>query len=407
MQILIAIAGLSVLIILHELGHFLAARAVGVGVERFSLFFGPAMLKRTDKRGVEWRLGTIPLGGYVRVAGMRRPDLGHFHQLATHLPADDEAELRRLLVEIERVHSAPEAEAVIEELERLVARQDMPESERQRAAVYLADARERIFPGAWWLALPTRKIAVLLAGPAVNVVLAVVLLMTAFMIGATGEPSTTLQRVEPGTPAAAAGLDAGSRIVAVNGQAVDFDGLIAAIGRSDGARMELTVLEDGTPREVAVTPYKDGGRWLVGFSVASERVYYGPLEALGKTVGTLTGATTATAAMTSDLAHGDTEASDQLVGPIGIVKLSAASLAADWRAFLGVLALLSFSLALLNLLPVPPLDGGQTVIALAEMARRRRLSQQTEAALMLAGFGVVFVLLMVGLGNDLTGTSPY
>jgi regulator of sigma E protease len=90
------------------------------------------------------------------------------------------------------------------------------------------------------------------------------------------------------------------------------------------------------------------------------------------------------------------------MGPIGVVRLSASVVHTDARAYVGVLALLSLSLALLNLLPILPLDGGQITIALLEALRRRRLSANSEAAFLMLGMGFVLVLMMVGLGNDLS-----
>jgi regulator of sigma E protease len=404
-QILIAIAGLAFLILIHEGGHFWAARAVGIRVERFSLFFGPAIV-HWQRKGVDWKLGSIPLGGYVKLAGTRRLDTYLLREMLPHLSSSGQARLPDLITAIERCHDSVEATTLVDEVAELLAGEDIGPIQRSRVDVYIADARERIFPGAWWLSQPWRRVVTGLAGPVANIVLAFFLLMGAFMIGgAGGKSTTTIGAILPGSSAAKAGLVAGDRITQVEGQRATVKNLISTLTTRGGNAVKLGITHGGREQVYDLSPTYDRTtqRWVIGVAFKQSRVYYGAWPAAKNTFGLMTGATSSTASLTAQALQGDGAASGQLVGPIGVVRLSASSITTDPRTYPGILALLSLSLALLNLLPILPLDGGQILLALIEGLRRgRRMAPTTEAAMMMAGMGIVLLLMMVSLGNDFT-----
>lgn len=389
MYIFIAIVGLSILIIIHELGHLIVARAVGVGVERFSLFFGPAIVCKKIK-GIDFRLGTIPLGGYVRLAGMHRPDTSDLRHLASQEPRDDNLILA--LDALDSAESLEECRDALSRIEPLARARKCTEKDLKRLSASLTD-------GAWWLTRPRSRLLVLIAGPSVNLAFAVVFMAVTFMIGgAGGRMTTTLDRVETASPAAVIGLKSGDHIIAINGQKTNVDGLVQEIGKNQPLTLivqrgsKVLTFRNLQPRESANGP-------KIGVYFAAEHVYYDPFTATVKGTKLLGQATVATEeAVRQAFRSGG---SKDIAGPIGIVRISADTMKSDPRSYIGVLALISLSLALLNILPIPPLDGGYVAITIVEAVRRRRLSSNAEIALLLIGFGLVLMMLMVGLQNDL------
>ena len=389
MYILIAIVGLALLIIVHEAGHAWAARRLGVGIERFSLFFGPAILRKTIK-GIDFRVGTIPLGGYVRLVGQHRADTSELRRLAYQEPKN--YDLVRALDDLDNAQTFVEAEEALERIRPLAQAYGRQDKELERLATPLRK-------DAFWLARPRNRLLVLIAGPGVNLFFAVILMTLTFMIGgAGGRETTTLRSVEPHSAASISGLSAGDHILAVDGRSTSVTGLIQAINK--GRPLTLIVQRDNRLVTIkGLRPQATVSGPKIGVYFAVHSVYYDPLTASIKGTKVLGRATYATGAIiVQAFRAGGTK---DLTGPIGIVRISANTIQSDPRTYVGVLALVSLSLALLNILPIPPLDGGLIAITAIEAARRRRLSANVEIALTLIGFGLVLMMLMVGLQNDL------
>ena len=205
MSILIAIFGLALLVMIHEAGHFFAARAVGMTPRKFYLGFGPPLV-RTRRGGVEYGIGSIPLGGYVKIPGMNRPSAGDLAALLAE-PARHEhrAELGRLDAAIESGDDAA-ARAALEELR--------PALGETRGWQELEGA---LAPDAYWRQATWRRLVAIGAGPAVNLLFAIVLFTILFVV-ATTRDTNVIGRVLPKTPAAAAGVKVGDRIVSVGGE---------------------------------------------------------------------------------------------------------------------------------------------------------------------------------------------
>jgi regulator of sigma E protease len=212
-----------------------------------------------------------------------------------------------------------------------------------------------------------------------------------------------VESVEAGTPAAAAGLQAGDRIVAVNGLPTRAFGDVShLIGSSHGRPVMLTVVRDG--RRVTVGPRpttRSQGRWIFGFSPEPRVVSY-TVGGAARTAGSdLWDVVTGTAAGFRGLfSH---EGRSQLSGPVGIVQVSHSQLQAGGTWYLQILAFVSMSLALINLLPLLPLDGGHILFSLIEGVRRRALAREVYERVSVVGFAFILLVMVIAFSNDVSG----
>jgi regulator of sigma E protease len=358
----LAFAGFSALIILHEFGHFVAAKAVGMRVERFSLFFPPLIWRwRPKKSETEYAIGALPLGGYVKITGMN------------------------------------------------------PEEQLPPEVAARAYYRQKVW----------KRIVVIAAGPAVNIVLAFLILWVLFTVRTLTFVQPAVESVQPKTPAAEV-LKPGDRILAVDGKpgftpgldpetaATRVDDLRAQIAKHQcamdpprpGCRattpVRLLVLRDGRRVTLNVVPRYDkkAGRLIIGFGFATRQVDYGPGEAAGYSVRTLWKVTTTTVDSIVRVFY-DPQARKQVSGVVGSYETTRESFEFDTAQAAFVLALISLSLAVINLFPFLPLDGGHIFWALAEKIRGRPISFRVMERAGLVGFMLVLFLAYVGLSNDI------
>ncbi|MBD0290691.1 MAG: site-2 protease family protein [Thermoleophilia bacterium] len=396
-----AIAGLAFLILIHEAGHFLTARAVRMRPRRFYIFFPPALLKWT-RNGIEYGIGAIPLGGYVKIPGMHRPaagdveaQLARAREEAPWLDADVER-VRRALDE-ERVEDARSALA---DLGRAVARADLSEPARRAAERGLADVGDGLSPDAYWRAPAWKKVAVIVAGPATNLVFAVCLLALVFTLGVP--VTTSVARVEPGSPAAQAGLRAGDEIVAIGGREVSpvlTERVPARIGATRGRPVVLTVERGGQRVDLAPARARlDEGAYRLGFVLGSEERRYGAADSVRYAAAETWAVTDATARALGRIVTGSGR--DEVASPVGIVQGSSRALEVGFDVYLRILALISLSLALLNLLPLLPLDGGHIAFSLVEAVRGRAIPRVAYERVSVVGIALVLMLFFIGLSND-------
>ena len=348
----LAFVGFALLIILHEAGHFAAAKAVGMRVERFSLFFGRTPLR--FRRGeTEYGIGWIPLGGFVKISGMNPME-------------------------------------------------ELPEEVRDRA--YHAQP-------VW------KRIVVIAAGPAVNLVLAIVLLVFFFAaIGSPGPPTNQIRNVEPGFPAAGE-IRPGDRLVSVDGRRGDPATLSQAIAshrcagpQRDGCRAErpatLVVERDGKPREITLRPVFDDSvpdqapRPRLGFGYVPGANRTLPLgEAIVLSLDRFWFVTQRTLELPVRLFNAETR--KEISGPVGGYKVTQEVIALDIGRVVGVLAVISLSLAVVNLFPFLPLDGGHIFWAVVEKVRGRPVPLAVMERSGVIGFVLVMIVFFIGLSNDL------
>jgi regulator of sigma E protease len=378
------LAVLTLVVTIHELGHFMVARWLGVAVDRFSIGVGRALLRFTDKSGVEWRFGWIPLGGYVRFAG-----------------------------DAEASSSVPDSEALDRLKAEIVAREGVG-----------AERRYFHFKPVWARAL------VVAAGPIANFILAVVLF--ALLLTAVGETVVRprVGSVDPGTPAERAGFRAGDMIRAIDGRRIDdFMELKQFVALRAGEPIRFTVERAGRELELTATPerrlLKDGltgtsarmGALGLRSSATPGDIYrrrYAPAQAVVGGVKRTWDILDTTVLYLGRLARG-LESGDQLGGPLRIAATSgaAAKAGADGAqdlggkvaggavALLSLAAVLSVGIGFMNLLPVPVLDGGHLLFYAYEAAARRPLGARVQAAGYRVGLALLLGLMLFATWNDL------
>ncbi|HEY7196587.1 MAG TPA: site-2 protease family protein [Gaiellaceae bacterium] len=406
MGFFVAVAGLAFLILIHEAGHFVVARSVGMRPRRFYLFFPPAVFKRV-RNGIEYGIGSIPLGGYVKIPGMHRPAE---RDLEAHLDrAIEEAPwLERKAAPVKEALAAErldEARAALPALRAAVDRAELSEPAKKTAERGLTDLDDGLAPDAYWRAPAWKRVAVIAAGPGTNLVFAVLLLAVVFMLGIPGDPNREVDSVIPGRPAAAAGLQPGDEIVAVDGRATrSFDAVSNRVQASDGEPVTLVVLRDGRRVTVGpIDPVREDGRWIVGFRPGFDEISYGPVGAVGQALDKTGEVTKAIGASLGRIVTGSGR--DEVSSPVGIVQGSREALHVGFSYYLGVLALISLSLALLNLLPLLPLDGGHIAFSLVEKVRGRAIPREAYERVSAVGIAVVLMLFVIGLSNDINNLN--
>jgi regulator of sigma E protease len=406
MTYLVVIAGLVLLVFLHELGHFVVARAVGMRPRSFYIGFPPALVK-VRRKGIEYGIGLIPLGGMVQLPGMNRPAARDLRLFLEPAVREDPA----LVPAVGAVRRALEAEdyaaarGACVELEREVGAAELTPGARRSAERALREVEEGTSPQAYWRGATWKRVAVIAAGPLANIAVAFAILFFVFALsgGPSQRPTSEVAAVESGTPAAAAGLQPGDRIVAVNRHPTGTFGAASHLIRlSHGRKVTLSVLRDG--RLVRVGPHRTvklDGRWIFGFEPAARVVPYSTGKAARTAGSDLWSVVTGTTAGLRGLfsSHGRS----QLSGPVGIVKVSREQLRVGWTHYLEILALVSMSLALLNLLPLLPLDGGHILFSLIEAVRRRALAREIYERVSVVGFALILLLLVIASSNDVSG----
>jgi len=391
MGVVAAIIGLAVLVMIHEAGHFFAARAVGMTPRKFYLGFGPPIAK-TVRGGVEYGIGSIPLGGYVKIPGMNRPSPG---DLAAAMRPDDRETYRAELARLDDaiVHDdVPRAEAALEELRPALG-----------TTRVWQELEWSLAPDAYWRQATWRRLTAIFAGPAVNLLFALVLFTCLYMV-AVERGTTTIGDVRANTPAASAHLKKGDDVLRVAGtQVKSFDDITKLIRATKGTPFTIVVRRNG--QRTVIGPLRATqmqGAYRIGIAI-EQRVGPGesPPAAFADALGLTWAITADTVRGIGHLATGrDT---NQVSSSVGIVRVSAQAWRDGLRYFLSVLGLVSLALGLLNLLPVLPLDGGHIVMALVEKVRGRTFRQAVYVRYSVFGLMLFAVLMYFGLRNDLFG----
>lgn len=373
---------LTLVVTVHELGHFLVAKACGVAIDRFSIGFGRAIFCRRDRSGVEWRVGWIPLGGYVRFAG---------DENAASVP--DHEDLEHLRREIVRT----EGEAAVR--------------------------RYFHFKPLW------QRAAVVVAGPLANFVLAIAIFTVLLVSMGQYVAIPRVGSVDPGSPAARAGFQAGDVVLKANGRPVQSFDEVAEIAQ---LRVDLPTefLVERAGREVMLTATpapkmrSDGlgsmrrqgtlGLRTTGSRSDFRHVTYNPVEAVGESVNRTGRILSSTLFYLGRMVQGQV-AADQLSGPLGIARVSGSLAKASVAnspdvptmlltggiSLLQLAAVLSVGIGFMNLLPVPVLDGGHLLFYAYEAATRRPLAAKVQAAGYRVGLALVLGLMLFATWNDL------
>jgi regulator of sigma E protease len=339
----------------------------------------------------------------VKIPGMHRPAASDLDvQLAPALAEDTS-----LFPKVARVKRALEAgdhddaRDGLPELERAVKEASLSPAAAKAARRSVDELRDALSPDAYWRQRTWKRIAVIFAGPGVNIVLAVLLVALGYMFGVPGDANRSVRDVQSGTPAAAVGLRPGDTIVAVNGRETpSFDAVSQLIRASKGKPTTVTVLRNGKALTLGpVRTKRIGDRWALGFQPGWETISDGPVEALTHSIRTTWSATKATVTFLPKLVTGSGR--KEVSSPVGIVDVSSQAVSLTFTLFLQILGLISLSLAILNLLPLLPLDGGHILFSIIEGLRGRAVGREIYERVSAIGIALFLVLMFIGLSNDI------
>jgi regulator of sigma E protease len=404
MTYLIVVLGLLLLIFLHELGHFAAAKAVGIKPRKFYVGFPPALVK-VKHNGIEYGIGTIPLGGYVRIPGMHRPAARDFEAWLQPALREDPS----LAPAVQRIRRQLEAEnfagarADLPELESLLAQADLSAGARRIGDRATREVEEGTGGDAYWRQPTWKRLVVIAAGPLANVVVAFVIFFALYAGGApTGAATNVVADVDPSLPAAVAGLHSGDRVLAVDGvHTPTFAAVSKQIRGSHGRAITMTVERDGHTLQLGPRKtVRSGDRWIWGFVPAAQLQTHPVGTSLRWAAGACWAITKGTGTALGALFH--SRERKQLTGTLGIVRESAAQLRVGLPYYLQILGIVSMSLALLNLLPLLPLDGGHIAVSIIESVRRRALAREVYERVSFIGIAIVLFIAFIALNNDLS-----
>jgi regulator of sigma E protease len=351
---------LSIVVFFHELGHFLVARWCGVRILVFSIGFGPEIIGFNDRHGTRWKISAIPLGGFVRFFG------------------DD------------NVASAPTGSRFA----------DIDESERDRSFVFQP---------------VLKRSAIVVAGPLANFILAIVIFAAIFTLYGKQTMSARVDSVQADSAAAAAGFQPGDLVTAINGEPIEsFADMQRIVSESAGQTLSITVERGGAPRVLTATPalkeVKDNfgnvrhiGILGISRSMAAADLKFEPVPApqaawlgvketwfvVDRTLSYLGGVIVGR------------EPADQLGGPIRIAQMSGQVATIGFVALIHLAAVLSVSIGLLNLFPIPLLDGGHLLFYAIEALRGRPLSERAQEVGFRIGLAIVLMLMIFATFNDI------
>ena len=398
MTIFVSIVGLGFLIFIHELGHFSASLALKMRPRKFYIGFPPAIVKRTRKE-IEYGIGMIPLGGFVKIPGMHRPaaadvdqSLGRVVEEAPGL-GDAAERLRRALA----IGDHDAARSALAAFASAAAAADLSDPMRREVEKGVTDLGDALGPDAYWRAATWRRVLVIFAGPAANILFAILIFAALYMTSG-GKATTTVEGVRADSAAAAIGIVAGDRIESINGTPMTPKLIPRTIAGSDGKPLTLVVIRDGARVTLGPRPAdKDAGVYRLGFLLAGEGL--SPPEAARESLVTTGRVSQSIFTSLGRLVTG--EGRKDISSPVGIVQGSSDAAKQSTNSFLWVLGLISLSIALLNLLPFLPLDGGHIVFAIVEGISGKTVSRGIYERVSMVGIALVLLLFVIGLTNDI------
>lgn len=350
---------LSLVVFFHELGHFLVGRWCGVKVDAFSIGFGPQLVGFTDRSGTRWRIAALPLGGYVK-----------FHGDATGASTPDKNALDK-----------------------------MPEAERS-----VTFAGQKVW----------KRALIVVAGPAANFILAIVIFTGTIYAYGRVELTPRVQSVLPGQAAAAAGFKPGDLVLSIDGKPIDnWAQMQNEVQASPGRALTIVVRRGAADLTLVATPQYRVIKTFLGKSrvallgldgstnPADLKVRrYGLPTSLTYAVNETWDAVKRTGSFVGGVFSGK-ESADQISGPVGIARISGEVARIGFVALLNLAAILSISIGLINLVPVPLLDGGHLLYYAVETLRGRPMSERAQELGFRVGLGLVLALMIFATFNDI------
>ena len=403
-----------IVVVVHEFGHFFAARLVGVKPEIFSVGFGKPIWSRTDRKGTIWQIARVPAGGYVRFLGDENAASLSSHPEGPVIPGSLKAASKPAQAFI--ALAGPMANVVF----TVVALSVLPLISGVTAYPWTIETMSPTAKAAGFevgdqiISLGETEImsqdtlsGLLVTIPAVSEVSYSIARDGAEIAVSAPRPDlAVLETVAPGSASADAGLQVGDRILSIDGEDIAvWSDLQRIVGASEGAPMTFNYERDGALMSAEIAPRRSQGRWLIGvgaaplFQLATERpgLVTATSEGMSLSWSLLTNLVTGI----SGALVGQNDSCD-LDGPIQIASVAGQAIQLGPETFLLFLAVISLGLGVLNLLPVPILDGGHLMLLGYEGATGRPLGKKMQAVLFIAGVTVIVFLMLTATINDLT-----
>lgn len=406
----------GILVLVHEFGHFFFAKRSGILVREFAIGMGPKIFAHQGKDGTAYTIRILPIGGYVRMAGMGEDET----ELAPGMPLSVELNEQEEVVKIntskkvqltnsipmEMLEADLEKELFIKGYINGDELQEITYTVNHDATIIEPDGTEvRIAPidvqfqsAKLWQRMLTN-----FAGPMNNFILALVLFTVyVFMQGGVTYTNTNLiGGTQPGSPAEKASLKADDKIISIDGKAVsDWNDFTEIIQESPDKELNLMIDSDGKTREVDITPesQKSGKKEIGVIGILPPKKTGLADKLIGGIQTTLSSSMQIFKALKSMFTGFSL---DKLGGPVMMFQMSAEASKAGLNTVIWLMAMLSVNLGIINLLPIPALDGGKIVLNIFEGLRGKPLSQEKEGVLTLIGFGFVMLLMVLVTWNDI------
>ena len=409
--ILIFLIVFGLLVFVHEFGHFIVAKKSGILVREFSIGMGPKLFQ-IRRNPTTYTIRWLPLGGYVRLAGSddeSKLDPG----MTINLQLNDQDEVVRI--------DASESDMPIEGIPVQVTKADLVDNlviegyengDENKPVTYHVNHDATIIEknGTELIIAPRdtqfneakvwQKLATNFAGPFMNIVLGfVVFLIWTFTV--PGPATTTIQSTTNGSPAQIAKIEPGDRIVAVNGQKINsFEQVTEKVNHSKGKSLKFELSKDGSTKTVIVKPK--------AHRIQKQKIYQiGIVAKSNENAGVKLKRGWDTAVSTTGLIFNAVGnlfrhfSLNKLSGPVGIYSQTSQVSQMGFTYVLAFLAMISINLGIVNLIPIPGLDGGKLLLNLIELVRGKPISEEHEAIVELIGFGLLLVLIIAVTGNDI------
>ncbi|MDW8705934.1 RIP metalloprotease RseP [Streptococcus suis] len=403
----------SVIVVVHEFGHFYFAKKAGILVREFAIGMGPKIFAHTGKDGTLYTIRILPLGGYVRMAGWGEDKT----EIKTGSPASlslneagvvtrinlsgkqlDSLSLPMNVTSFDFEEKLEITGLVLEESKTYTVDHDATIVEEDGTEVRIAPLDVQYQNATVWGRLMTN-----FAGPMNNFILGILIfILLFFMQGGVANPSSNAVSITEGGALQAAGVVTGDKILSVNGNTTDSYTEVATIiskaatDATTAPSFDLVVEHDGKTRHVSVTAEQVDGAYRIGISPILKTGFVdkivGGFQEAGAT------ALRVVTALKNLIANFDVK---QLGGPVAIYKVSSQAAEFGLVSVLGLMAALSINLGIFNLIPIPALDGGKIVMNILEAIRRKPLKPETESYITLAGVAVMVVLMIVVTWNDI------
>ena len=406
----------GVLVIVHEFGHFFFAKRSGILVREFSIGMGPKLIAHMGKDGTTYTLRLLPIGGYVRMAGLEDEETELSPGMPLSVELTPKNEVRRINVskKVQLPNSIPMELISADLVDDLVIKgyvngdesQEMTYKVQHDATVIEENGTEvRIAPRdvQFQSAKLGSRILTNFAGPMNNFILTVVLFIAqAFLQGGVAVYNTNqIGEVQENSPAATAGLEDNDTILAVDGKKISsWDDLTNTVTKKPGKELTVLIEQDGKEKTVQMTPktIKSNGEKVGQIGV-------GPYMKTGfgdKVIGGLTQSWDMVKRIFSALGSLFTGFSlDKLGGPVMMYQMSAEASRAGVKTVIYLMALLSVNLGIVNLLPIPAFDGGKILLNLIEGIRGKPLDPDKEGMITMIGFGFIMLLMILVTWNDI------